>query len=268
MGSEYVQVCAQAGYQVLVLELSEAILQKRIATINSRLDESPGQDKLSKNEKASIMARIKGTVDINEFSDCDLIEECAPENMEVKKKLFGDLDKICPEHTILATNASALSIIDLARQTTRPEKVIGIHGAPLAVSISEIVKTVKTSSETLEICKKLLTSLGLTYIIVPDVPGFMTNRVQMPFMLSAVRALEAGISSRDDIDNFFTKGLGYPIGPLAAIDRGGLDTVLFLNAAIYEETKDPTYAPPVLLKKMVAAGWLGQKTGKGFYDYQ
>jgi 3-hydroxybutyryl-CoA dehydrogenase len=268
MGSQYVQVCAQAGYRVVVLEINDAILKKKLSIVHSRLDESFGQGKLSRKDRDSILARIKGTTDLKDFSDCDLIEENAPENLDIKKKLFAALDKICPEHTILATNTSALSIIDMAGQTERPDKVIGIHGAPLAVPISEIVKTIATSDETVETSKKFVNTLGLSFIIVPDVPGFMTNRVKMPFLLSAVRALEAGLATRDEIDTFFTKGMGFPIGPLADIDRGGLDTVLFLNTAIYEETKDTTYLPPVLLKKMVAAGWLGQKSGKGFYEYK
>jgi 3-hydroxybutyryl-CoA dehydrogenase len=268
MGSQYVQVCAQAGYQVRVLEINEDILKKRLSAIRARLDESVEPGKPAGKERSAVLARIKGTIDLKDFSDCDLVVENAPENLDIKKKLFSEMDRICPAHTILATNTSALSIIHMAGQTGRPDKVIGIHGAPLAVSISEIVKTIATRDETLEISKEFVSSLGLTYIVVPDVPGFMTNRVKMPFLLAAVRALEAGLATRDEIDNFFTKGMGFPMGPLADIDRGGLDTVLYLNTAIYEETKDPTYLPPVLLKKMVAAGWLGQKTGKGFYDYK
>ena len=259
MGSEYVQVFAQAGYEVVVAETNEELLKKGLAVIEARL---------SRKDNEIVLARIKGTTDINDFSDCDLVEECVPEDMALKKKIFAGLDKVCPYHTILATNTSALSVLDMARATGRPDKVLGIHGAPLSVTISEVVKTIVTGDETLGTVKQFVRSLGLRFIIVPDVPGFMTNRVQMPFLLAAIRALEAGIATRDEIDNFFTEGLGHPIGPLAAIDRGGLDTVLFLNTAIYEELKDPAYAPPILLKKMVAAGWLGRKTGRGFYEYK
>jgi 3-hydroxybutyryl-CoA dehydrogenase len=268
MGSEYVQVCAQAGYPVVVSEVSVESLNKGLAVVKSRLTESVKEGKLSPQAKDAILGRIKGTTDIRDLADCDLVEECVPDIMEAKKRVFAELDKICPGHAILATNTSVLSIIDMAMATARPDKVLGIHGAPLFVPISEMVKTLVTSDETLATSQEFVRSLGMSFITVPDVPGFMTNRVWQPFLLSAVRVLEAGIASRDDIDTFFTKGFGLPIGPLAALDRGGLDTVLFAMTSLYEELKDPTYAPPVLLKKMVAAGWLGCKTGKGFYEYK
>jgi 3-hydroxybutyryl-CoA dehydrogenase len=268
MGSEYVQVCAQKGYAVSVAEATDKLLKKGIALVESRLAESVSKGELTPKDKRSILARIKGTASLEELSICDLVIEAVTENMDLKKKIFARLDIICPKHTILATNTSVLSIIEMANSTRRPDKVLGIHGSPLHVPISEMIKTLATSDETLEISQEFVRSLGLSFIVVPDVPGFMTNRVWQPFLLSAVRVLEAGISTRDEIDNFFKKGFGLPVGPLEAIDRGGLDTVLLANSAMYEELKDPTYAPPVLLKKMVAAGWLGCKTGKGFYEYQ
>jgi 3-hydroxybutyryl-CoA dehydrogenase len=267
MGSECVQACAQAGYPVVVLEVNDELLSKGLAVVDSRLTESVNEGILSPRDKDSILARIKGTTDIRDFSECDLVVENVFEVIEVKKEVFAKLGKICPEHTVFVTNTSVLSIIDIARATGRPEKVLGIHGRLLTVPVSEVIRTLATSEETLEIGKEFAESLGLSYIVVPDVPGFMINRIWTPFMLNAVRVLEAGIATRDDIDYFFTKGFGLREGPLEALDNGGLDSVLSGSTALYEETKDPQYAPPVLLKKMVAAGWLGRKSGKGFYDY-
>jgi len=258
MGSEYVHVCARAGYAVIFSEIDETSLEKGLDKVASRL--SSKEDKI-------ILSRIKGTTDSRDFSNCDIVIEAVPENLEIKKRLFAYLDGICPKQAILATNTSVLSVTGMARATTRPEKVLGIHGSPLNVPISEIIKTVLTSDETLKTACNFVNSLGLRTIIVPDVPGFMSNRIWQAFLMAAVRVLEAGISTRDEIDSFFTEGFGLPVGPLQAIDRGGLDTVLFANTALYDELKDPTYKPPEMIKKMVAAGWLGCKTGRGFYEY-
>ena len=268
MGSECVQACAQAGYQVVVSEVSKELLSRGMATVSSSLTESVNEGKMPPEDKDAILARISGTTDIRGFSDCDLVVENVFEIIDVKKKVFAELDKVCPEHAIFATNTSVLSIIDIAMETKRPDKVLGIHGRLLTIPVSEIIRTLATSEETLETGKEFVRSLGRDYVIVPDVPGFMINRIWTPFLLNAVRVLEAGIASRDDIDKLFTKGFGLSMGPLASLDYGGLDSMVSGSNALYEETKDPQYAPPVLLKKMVAAGWLGCKSGKGFYDYK
>jgi 3-hydroxybutyryl-CoA dehydrogenase len=268
MGSECVQACAQAGYQVVVSELSDMLLEKGLSTVNSNLAKSVKEGKMSSDDKNAIQGRISGTTDLSDFFDCDLVVENVFEIIDVKKKVFTELDKICPERTIFVTNTSVLSIIDIAAATNRSDKVLGIHGRLLTVPVSEVIRTLATSQDTLEIAKEFVKSLGLDYVIVPDVPGFMINRIWTPFLLSAVRVLEAGIASRDDIDKFFTKGFGLPMGPLASLDYGGLDSVVAGSNALYEETKDPQYAPPILLKKMVAAGWLGRKSGRGFYQYE
>jgi 3-hydroxybutyryl-CoA dehydrogenase len=196
--------------------------------------------------------------------------EAAIENMDLKKKVFAELDKICPKHAILGTNTSVLSIIDMAVVTKRPEKVLGLHffnPAPV-MRLLEIVKTIATSDETVEICKKFGKSLGKTTVIAPDKPGFIVNRLWIPYMLHAIRLLEEGVASREDIDNAVMMGLNYPMGPLTLADFSGLDILLFAANAVYERLKDPRYIAPTLLEKMVAAGWLGRKTGKGFYDYK
>jgi len=189
------------------------------------------------------------------------------EKMEVKKRVFSELDKICPIDVILATNTSVLSVIDMAFVTQRQDRVLGIHMHPLVNPSAEIVKTLVTSNEALEIARNFVLSLGKSAFVVKDSPGFIANRLITPLLLSAIRMFEAGQASRDVIDMEFINGVGWPLGPLGIIDEIGLDTLLFGSSAIYEELKDPQFAPPMLLKKMVTAGWLGRKTGKGFYEY-
>lgn len=270
MGSGIAQVCAQSGYQVVVSEINDELLNKGLASISLFLTRNVKRGRVSQAEKEATLARIKGTTNTKDFGDCDLIIEAAIEKMDVKKKIFAELDKICSKDAILATNTSCLSIIDMARVTTRPEKVLGMHffnPAPL-MKLLELVKTIATSDETLEIAKEFGKSVGKTTIVAPDTPGFIVNRLLIPFMNGAFRMLEAGLASKEDIDTGVRMGLGHPMGPLTLADLIGMDTNLFIASAIYEELKDPAYAPPVILKKMVAAGWLGRKTGKGFYEYK
>ena len=270
MGSGIVQVCAQSGYQVVALEVNEALLNKGLASISSFLTKGVERGKLSQQDKDSTLARIKGTTDTKDFSDCDLVIEAAIENMGLKKKMFAELDKICPKHTILATNTSCLSIIDMAMETGRPDKVLGLHfmnPVPL-MKLLEIVKTIATSDETLEMGKTFGDSLDKTIVIAQDTPGFIVNRLLMPYLVNVIQMLEAGIATREDIDAGINLGLNHPMGPLTLSDFIGLDTIHFILEAMYEEFKDPRYASPPLLKKMVTAGWLGRKTGKGFYDYK
>ena len=270
MGSGIAQVCAQSGYQVVVSEINDELLNKGLALINSALSRSVDKGKISQQDKESILARIKGTTNTQDFRDCDLIIEAAVENMDLKKKIFAEVDKICPKHAILATNTSCLSIIDMAMITSRPDKVLGLHFFnPVPVmTIVEIVKTIATNDETLETGKVFGKSLGKNIVIAQDTPGFIVNRLWIPFVLDAARMLEAGIATKEDIDTGVRLGLNHPMGPLALADLVGLDTIMFIANAIYEELKDPRYAVPPLWKKMFTAGQLGRKTGKGFYDYK
>lgn len=269
MGHGVAIVCAQSGYQVVVSATNEAKLKKRFPSIDSFLSKSVEKEKITQQDKEVILARIKGITEIKDFGDCDLIIENITEDLDLKKKMFTELDKACPEHTILATNTSCLSIIDIAMATSRPDKVLGLHfmnPAPL-MKLLEIVKTISTSDETLEIAKEFGKSLGKTIVIAKDKPGFIASCLEIPYLLNSMRIMDAGVATKEDIDTTMTMGFNHPMGPLALSDLIGLDILLSVTTAIYEETKDPQYAPPSVLKKMVTAGWLGRKTGKGFYDY-
>ena len=270
MGSGITQVCAQSGYQVTVSEVNDELLNKGLASINSSLAKSVEKEKITPQDKDTTFARIKGITNIKDFGDCDLVIEAVVENLDLKKKIFVELDKVCPKHTILATNTSCLSIIDMAMVTSRPDKVLGLHffNPVPAMKLLEVVRTIATSEETLETGQKFGKSVGKTIVLAQDAPGFIVNRLVVPFILNAIRMLEAGVATREDIDTGVTLGLNHPIGPLALADLVGLDTLFFIAKSIYDEFKDPQFTPPVLLAKMVTAGWLGRKTGKGFYDYK
>jgi 3-hydroxybutyryl-CoA dehydrogenase len=270
MGGGITQVCAQSGYQVVVSEVNEELLRRGLAQVKSSLDRAVEKGKMSEADKEAALSRIKGTTDIKDFSGCDLVIEAAVENLELKKSIFAELDKTCPKHAILATNTSCLSIIDMAMATSRPDKVLGVHffnPAPV-MKLVEIVKTIATSEETLKIATAFGQSLGKTPVIAQDAPGFIVNRLMVPQLLNAIRMVEAGVATKEDIDTAMTLGLNHPLGPLSLADLVGLDTLYFIAEAIYAEFKDPQFAPPTLLKKMVTAGWLGRKTGKGFYEYK
>ncbi len=270
MGSGVAIVCAQAGYQVVVSEIDDALLNKGLASADSFLARSVKNGKLAQQDKDAIMSRIKGTTSAKDFADCDLIVEAVTENMDIKKKIFAELDKVCPRHAILATNTSSLSIIDIAMATNRPDKVLGLHFFnPVPVmKLLEIVRSIATSDETLETGKDFGRSLGKSVVIAKDTPGFIVNRLLLPFLISAMRMLDAGVATREDIDLAITLGLNHPMGPLALAGLTGLDTVFYVGDAIYKETKDLQFAAPPLLKNMVTAGRLGRKTGKGFYEYK
>ena len=270
MGSGIALASAQSGYQVVVSEINDALLNKGLTSIDKFLAKGVEKGKIAQQDKDTTLNRIKGTTNTKDFSDCDLVIEAVIENLELKKKVFAELDKICPKHAILASNTSCLPVIEMAIVTSRPEKVLGLHfmnPVPL-MKLLEIVKTIITSDETLDIGKSFGNSLGKTIIIAKDTPGFIVNRLLISFLLNAIRMLEAGIATKEDIDTGINLGLNHPMGPLTLSDFLGNDVLLFVADSIYQELKDPQYAPPVLLKNMVAAGWLGRKTGKGFYEYK
>ena len=269
MGGGIAQVSAQAGYEVVMSEINDELLNKGLAGINSILTRSVEKDRISQEDKDATLARIKGTTNTKDFSDCDLVIEAIIENMDLKKKVFAELDKICPKHAILATNTSCLSVIDMAKATNRPEQVLGMHFFnPVPVMrLLELVKTILTSDETMKTARKFGEAIGKTVSVSPDIPAFVVDQLANPFLLDAIRMVENGVATAENIDTGIRLGLNHPMGPLALADLVGLDTILFIANALYDELKDPKFAPPTLLKKMVAAGWLGRKTGKGFYEY-
>ena len=270
MGGGITQVCAQAGYQVIVSEINDTLLNKGLASITSFLAKNAEKGRITQQDKNSTLSRIKGTTSLKDFTDCDLTIEAAVENIELKKKIFAELDTICPKHTILATNTSCLSIIDMAMATSKPEKVLGLHffnPVPM-MHLLEIVRTITTSDNTMETSRAFGKSIGKTGVVAKDTPGFIVNRLMVPQILNAIRMLEDGAATREDIDNGLRMGLNHPMGPLALADLVGLDTLSFIASGMYAEIKDPQYINPTLLNKMVTAGWLGRKSGKGFYEYK
>jgi len=269
MGAGIAQLCAQSGFQVVVSEINDEFLKRGMGFIGKVLSRSVEKGKLAQADKDAVMGRIKGTTSTKDFADCDLVIEAAIENLDLKKKIFAELDGICPKEAILATNTSCLSIIDMAMVTKRVDKVVGLHffnPAPV-MKLLEIVKTIATSDETMTASQKFGEKLGKTTVVAQDAPGFIVNRLWIPFLLHSIRLYEDGVASREDIDNAIQLGLNYPMGPLTLSDMVGIDVVKFVSDALYEQLKDPRYITPTLVDKMVAAGWLGRKTGRGFYDY-
>ena len=269
MGGGITQVCAQSGYTVVVSEISDELLKKGLADIVSSLDRSVQKERITQPDRDAVLARIRGTTDTGDFGECDLVIEAAVENLDLKKKIFGEMDRVCPERTILATNTSCLPIMDMAAATGRPDRVLGMHffNPVPAMKLLEIIRTTATSEATLETGKSFGKSLDKTIVIVQDSPGFIVNRLMAPQILNAIRMVESGIAAAEDIDTAMALGLNYPMGPLALADLIGLDTFLFIANGIYDKLRDEQYAAPALLKDMVAAGQLGRKTGKGFYEY-
>jgi 3-hydroxybutyryl-CoA dehydrogenase len=270
MGRGIVEVSAKTGYHVVVSEINKELLDKGMAAINQSVAKAVEKGKMTEDDKNKALSKIKGTTDMKDFKDCDLVVEAAIENLELKKKIFADLDRICRPDAILSTNTSCLSVMDVAAVTKRSDKVLGCHFFnPVPVmKLLELVKTITTAKGTLDAAVEWGKSLGKTVIVAPDRPGFIVNRAYLPYMIEALEIYAQGVASREDIDTGMQLGLNHPMGPLTLADMVGLDTLLFVIDAIYAETKSPKFVAPVLLRKMVTAGHLGRKTGKGFYDYK
>jgi 3-hydroxybutyryl-CoA dehydrogenase len=269
MGAGVMQVFAEAGYEVVAVSRSDETLKRAVKGLEKRLASKVEKGKMAAEEKAAVLTRIRTTTELRDLADCDLIEESIPENLELKKSVFAELDRICKPETLFGTNTSGLSVTDMAAATKRGDRVLGMHfhnPAPV-MRLLELVRTIMTSEATIETAKSFGATLGKTVVVAPDVGGFIVTRLFTPFLLGAVRMLEAGIATRDEIDVSMRMAVNHPMGPLEVVDFIGLDTELSIAETLYEETKDPKYAPPLLLRKMVTAGWLGRKVGKGFYDY-
>jgi 3-hydroxybutyryl-CoA dehydrogenase len=273
MGTGIAQVFAQAGFNVIARDVSEAGLKRGLEVIKEGpfgLQKAVEKGRLKREEAEAALARIKVTTSLEEAArDADLVVEAIFENLELKKALFKELDEKCPKHAVLASNTSTLSITALAGATKRPDRVVGMHFFnPVPVmKLVEVVRGLATSDETVQLIKDLAVKLGKTPVVVKDVPGFIANRLALPYLAEAMRAYEQGIASAQDIDTAMKLGYNMPMGPLELLDLIGLDTTLDVLESIYRETNDPKYAPPVILKQMVRAGWTGRKSGRGFYDY-
>jgi 3-hydroxybutyryl-CoA dehydrogenase len=269
MGHGIVQVAAQAGYWVMMRDIEEEFLKRGLDSINNSLRLMKEKGKISAEEINNILARIKTTLSLEEAAkNSDLVIEAVPENMDLKKRLFEDLDRMCPPHTVLATNTSSLSVTAIASTTKRPDKIIGMHFAsPVQVMMGvEIIKGRDTSEETLQIIKEVSKKMGKDFFIASDFPGFAANRLLPLFINEAFYLLWQSISSAEDIDKSCRMNLRHPMGPLELADFIGLDTILSILEYLHREIDDK-YRPCPLLKQFVQAGHLGRKTGKGVYDY-
>lgn len=270
MGSGIAEVCARAGFKVVVREINDELLQKGLGYIQKSLGKAVARGKASQEQADQALSYIQGTLSLADFAHCDLVVEAAIENMSIKKEIFAELDNILPPHAILASNTSSLCITEMASTTQRDDKVLGIHffnPVPI-MPLIEFVRTFLTSDETMEVAHQFGASLGKTMVTAKDTPGFIVNRLLIPYILDAVRVFEDGLATKADIDTAIKLGLNHPMGPLTLLDFVGLDTTLFIADAMYEEYKDPRYAAPPLLRRMVLAGHLGRKSGRGFYDYR
>lgn len=270
MGRGIVEVGARAGYDVVLCASGGESLERGLTFIEASLTRAVEKGRTTAEEKKTAMAHITGTVNVEDFKDCDLVIESVNEDMELKRKIFISLDKVCPDHAILATNTSCLSVMEIASATKRPDRVLGIHffnPVPF-MKLVELVRTFTTSEETITTSRTFAESLGKTVITVTDSPGFIVVRLVMPFVLGAIRLYESGVATKEEIDQAIMLGLNYPTGPLALCDFIGLDTILSISTAMYQELRDTQYTPPVLLKRLVAAGHLGRKANKGFYYYK
>jgi 3-hydroxybutyryl-CoA dehydrogenase len=269
MGSGVAEVAAKAGYTVVLRSRTGAGANDMIAGLEKSLIKQVEKGKLDDRDRAAVLERVRAVTDLGELAACDLVLESIVEDLEAKKHLFRELDRLCGDHTILATNTSTLPVVEMAMDTGRPDRVCGIHffNPATAMPLVEVVRTITTSDDTIAAARNFATACGKTVVDVRDQAGFIVNALLFPYLNNAVKLLDAGVASRDDIDTAMKGGCNFPMGPLELLDLVGLDTSLAILDALYAEFRDPNYAPAPRLRRMVSAERLGRKAGAGFYDY-
>ncbi len=269
MGSGIAQVCAQAGYETVVREVNDQLLDQGLGRIRAFLDKGVERGKATQEDVDGVLGRLTGTTALEDLADCDLIIEAVTEDIEVKRETYTVLDAACKASAIFASNTSSLSITEMAVITERPDRFIGMHffnPVPL-MQLVEVVHTLLTDASVVEAGRAFGESIGKTPVVAKDRTGFIVNRLLVPYMLEAIRVLDEGLASAEDIDNAMKLGCGYPMGPFTLLDFVGLDTTYYIANIMYDEFRAPHFAPPPLLKRMVLAGQYGRKSGRGFYDY-
>jgi 3-hydroxybutyryl-CoA dehydrogenase len=269
MGSGIAQVSAAAGYKTIVREVDDNLLEKGLARVKKSLEDSVAKGRATAEARDKALANLSGTTGLEALAGCDLILEAIVENLEVKQRTYAALEAIVKAHTIFASNTSSLCITQLAAATKRPDRFAGLHffNPVPRMKLVEVIRALTTTDETYQAVYGFARSLDKDPITAPDRPGFIVNRLLVPYLLDAVRAYENGLGTLEDIDKGMTLGCGYPMGPFTLLDFVGLDTTYFIANIMFEEFREPAYAPPPLLKRMVLAGRLGRKSGQGFYKY-
>ena len=269
MGSGIVQVTAQAGFDTVVIEANDELLKRGLGRVRQTLEGLVEKAKLEAKAKDAMLARITGAVGLDHLKACDLVVEAMTENQQLKNETFAKLDAICPPHAILATNTSSCNVTALAAATKRPSQVLGLHffnPVPL-MKLVEVARTILTDEAVLKTATEWVRAIGKVPVQTKDATAFIVNRLLVPYLLDAIRVYEGGLASLEDIDQAMKLGCGYPMGPFTLIDLVGLDTAMYVAEVMFEEFREARYAPPPLLKRMVMAGHLGRKTGRGFYTY-
>ncbi|MCE7792437.1 3-hydroxybutyryl-CoA dehydrogenase [Salipaludibacillus sp. CUR1] len=269
MGSGIAQVCAMNGYDVMLHDLKEEYVEKGLKGIRKQLQRQVEKDRISETDMERFMRQIHSSTRLSNAEEADIVIEAALENMEIKKNIFAQLDEFAPSHAILATNTSSLPITEIAAETKRPEKVIGMHFMnPVPVmKLVEVIRGLATSDETFNTVKSMSESLKKTPVEVNDFPGFVSNRILMPMINEAIYTVFEGVATPEDVDEVMKLGMNHPMGPLTLADFIGLDTCLYIMETLHEGFGDDKYRPCPLLRKYVKAGWLGKKSGRGFYNY-
>lgn len=269
MGSGIAQVCAQAGFNVKLNDMKQEAYERGIASISKNLSRNVEKGRMIEDEKSQVLGRIQSSLDLKDAHDVDIVIEAAVENMEIKSTIFKTLDEVAPKHAILASNTSSLPITEIAAATKRPEQVIGMHFMnPVPVmKLVEIIRGLATTDEVYQAVEDMTVKLSKTPVEVNDFPGFVSNRILMPMINEAIFTLQEGVATKEAIDEVMKLGMNHPMGPLQLADFIGLDTCLYIMEVLHDGFGDSKYRPSPLLRQYVKAGWLGKKTGRGFYEY-